>query len=402
MLHIKARHSGTLTAALMVIIALALTGLRTGAIDPGEWPRVIADWPETLREISFAEAWPMRPLLIWTGIIICLTQSASLSGLNLAVFSLSRLHLETAAEKRDRNARRVLALRRNSNFTLTTILWGNVSVNVLLTLLADSVLFGLSAFFFSTVVITLFGEIVPQAYFSRHALRVAGFLTPLLRFYQVLLWPLAWPSGKLLDAWIGQEGIPWLRENELHHLLELHAREIDTEISQVEATGAINFLKLDDIPVGREGEPLDPRSVIRLPFQNGRPVFPKMQRTAEDPFLQKIAASGKKWVVLIDDRGEPLRIMSAPTFLRTALFKDTPFDPQRLCHHPLVVFDSTRPLGQVLHRLTFRPEKPGDDVIDEDLILVWEDNQRRIITGSDLLGRLLHKIARPATPLTSK
>ena len=402
MLHIKARHSGTVTAILLVSIAFALAGFRTGAIDPELWQAVLAAWCETLDSVAFTDAWSISPLLIWIGIVICLSQSASLSGLNLAVFSLSRLHLETSAEKGDRNAQRVLALRRNSNFTLTAILWGNVSVNVLLTLLADSVLFGLSAFFFSTVVITLFGEIVPQAYFSRHAMRVAGFLTPLLRFYQVLLWPLAWPSGKLLDAWIGQEGIPWLREHELHQLLELHAREIDTEISQVEATGAINFLKLDDIPVGQEGEPLNPLSVITLPFRDGRPVFPTMQRNADDPFLQKIASSGKKWIVLVDDRGEPRSVMSAPTFLRAALFGAAPFDPHALCHHPLVVFDSTRPLGQVLHRLTVSPEKPGDDVIDEDLILVWEDNRRRIITGSDLLGRLLRKIARPAPPLKPK
>ncbi len=38
------------------------------------------------------------------------------------------------------------------------------------------------------------------------------------------------------------------------------------------------------------------------------------------------------------------------------------------------------------------PERPGDDVIDHDLILVW-GAQKRIITGSDLLGRLLRGIA---------
>lgn len=38
----------------------------------------------------------------------------------------------------------------------------------------------------------------------------------------------------------------------------------------------------------------------------------------------------------------------------------------------------------------------GDDVIDEDLVLVWECEVRRIITGADLLGRLLRGIARPA------
>lgn len=180
MLHIKARHSGTITAALLVFIGLALAVLRTGAISPGEWLAIPADWSEAPGDDYRIGKWPMNTLLIWTGILICLSQSAALSGLNLAVFSLSRLRLETAAEKGDRNAMRVLSLRQSSNFTLAVILWGNVSVNVLLTLLADSVLAGLSAFFFSTVMITLFGEIAPQAYFSRHALRVAGLLTPLL------------------------------------------------------------------------------------------------------------------------------------------------------------------------------------------------------------------------------
>jgi hypothetical protein len=50
----------------------------------------------------------------------------------------------------------------------------------------------------------------------------------------------------------------------------------------------------------------------------------------------------------------------------------------------------------VLNRLTVRPERPGDDVIDEDLILVWTPGAKRIITGSDLLGRLLRGIARVA------
>jgi metal transporter CNNM len=37
-------------------------------------------------------------------------------------------------------------------------------------------------------------------------------------------------------------------------------------------------------------------------------------------------------------------------------------------------------------------ETPEDDVIENDLILVWS-TRKRIITGSDLLGRLLRGIA---------
>jgi len=83
----------------------------------------------------------MTPL-IWMGIALCISQSAILSGLNLACFSISRLHLELEAAKNNKHARRVLALREDSNFLLVTILWGNVSVNVLLALLSGSVLAG--------------------------------------------------------------------------------------------------------------------------------------------------------------------------------------------------------------------------------------------------------------------
>lgn len=336
----------------------------------------------------------MNEALIWLGVFGCLAQSAIFSGLNLAVFSLSRLRLEAAAEAGDAQARAALALRRNANFTLATILWGNVGINVLLTLLADSLMAGITAFLFSTILITFAGEVFPQAYFSRHALRMVSLLSPLLRLYRVLLWPVAWPTSRLLDLWVGPEGTPWFREAELRELLQHHARSPESEVSRLEATGAINFLALDDIAVGDEGEPLDPLSVVSLPIKGHVPAFPPFVRSADDPFLRKLEASGKKWVVLTDEAGDPRFVMDAYGFLRDALFAGEEFDPVLPCHRPLIVWDATLPLGQVLNRLTVRPERPGDDVIDQDLILVWTPNMKRIITGSDLLGRLLRGIAR--------
>lgn len=335
----------------------------------------------------------MSDLLTWVGIVVCLSQSATLSGLNLAVFTVSRLRLETTARSGNADARRVLALRQDANYTLATILWANVAVNVLLALLAESVLAGVAAFLFSTVLITLVGEIIPQAYFSRHALWVAARLSPLLRLYRLLLWPVAKPVGRLLDVWVGPEGINWLREKELREVLQHHARNAETEVSRVEARGAVNFLALDDLPVGAEGESVDPRSVVTLPFEGGWPEFPKFERRADDPFLRELEASGKKWVIIVDQSDVPHHVMDAHEFLRDALFGETDFDPRVHCHRPLVVDSTSTPLGQVLGRLTVRAEAKGDDVIDEDLILVWASDDKRIITGSDILGRLLRGIA---------
>lgn len=44
--------------------------------------------------------------------------------------------------------------------------------------------------------------------------------------------------------------------------------------------------------------------------------------------------------------------------------------------------------------LTVHFEKPGDNVIVEDLTLIWTNSKRYIITGSGLLGRLLRRITR--------
>lgn len=330
---------------------------------------------------------------IWIGIALCVSQSGMFSGLNLAIFSVSRLRLEVQAANGGRAAAALLELRRDANLTLSTILWGNVAVNVLLTLLSDSVLAGISAFVFSTVVITFFGEIIPQAYFSRHALGVAARLKPLLRIYGWLLYPVAKPTAAMLDWWLGPEAITFFRERDFHALIMKHVEAGSGEMGRLEAIGALNFLDLDDIAVVEEGEPVDPRSVVTLPLAGGRPVLPHFERSSEDPFLRKLDSSGKKWVIFVDSAGQPSLVLDAHHFLRDSLFETVPAKPETYWHRPIIVTDSRTRLGDVIGRMRVVPQHPQDDVIDNDLILVWEPRQRRIITGADLLGRLLRGIA---------
>jgi metal transporter CNNM len=113
-------------------------------------------------------------MLAWIAISLCVVQTGIFSGLNLALFSVSKLRLEVETAGGNTDAAKLCALRSDSNFALATIIWGNVATNVVLTLLSESVLAGLGAFLFSTVVITLLGEIFPQAYFTRNALPLAA------------------------------------------------------------------------------------------------------------------------------------------------------------------------------------------------------------------------------------
>lgn len=333
---------------------------------------------------------------IWMGILLCVSQSAIFSGCNLAVFSLSRLGLEVELEAGNRHAPKILALRRDSNFLLTTILWGNVGVNVLLTLLSDSVLAGAAAFLFSTVVITLFGEIVPQAYFSRNALKVAGLLAPLLRVYQVILYPVAKPTAMLLDVWLGKESTRYLGERHLHAFILKHVESPDAkDINRLEGMGALNFLTIDDVPIKTEGTPLDTDSIFSLPYKDSSPVFPRYQSDPSDPFLAKIEASQNKWLILTDEAGEPRHALDADGFLRRALFDGNQVDPAKFCHRPVIVRSSDEPVGSALSKLRFSPSEQGEQIIENDIILLWSE-QRRIITGNDILGRLMQGILGPA------
>jgi metal transporter CNNM len=329
--------------------------------------------------------------IVWVGILFCISQSAMFSGLNLALLGISRLRLEVDASMGNAAAVKILALRQDSNFLLTTILWGNVSINVLLTLLSGSVLTGLAAFFFSTFVITFAGEIIPQAYFSRHAMRMGSMLAPLLRFYQLILYPVAKPSALMLDWWLGEESIRYFRESDFHTLIHKHIEAEGSDVSRLEGVGALNFLALDDITVTQEGEHVDPDSIIQLSMKDGVPQFPTFEHDAEDPFLQAINRSGKKWVIIVDEQQQPSMVLNANGFLRGAVFGKEKINPYVYCHRPIIIHDASTLLGKVLSRLKVDPKSAGDDVIDNDLILIWS-KEKRVISGADILGRLLRGI----------
>ena len=329
--------------------------------------------------------------IVWIGIVVCLCHSAMFSGLNLAFFSLSRLRLEAEAAAGNPAANKILTLRRDANFLLTTILWGNVGINVLLALLSNSVMTGVVAFIFSTVIITIAGEIAPQAYFSRRAMRMASLLSPVLRFYQRVLYPVAKPSAWILDKWLGKEGIEYLKERQIVGVIQQHIESEHGEIDFIEGRGALNFLDIDDIPIADEGESVDPRSIISLPTRVDLPILPEVNSTA-DEFVQSVNASGHKWVILTGSDGEPELLLDANSYLRAIMFDAATTDGYAHCHRPIVVTNPNSPLGHIIGELKKAIGAESDAAIEKDIVLLWTPERKQVITGADLLGRLLRGI----------
>jgi metal transporter CNNM len=342
-------------------------------------------------------------LLTWLGIAACLSQSAMFSGSNLAFFSLGRMRLEAEVEKGNESALRILNLRKDSNLLLCTILWGNVSVNVLLALLSDSVMAGVGGFVFATVGITFFGEIIPQAYFSRHALKVGAKLAPLLRFYQMLLFPFAKPCALILDGWIGPEGPTFYRERDIEIILEKHISEQSSEISANEGRGALNFLDLDDRFIIDEGNSINADTIYTMPSKLDLPTLPGPDTDEGREFIKQLNKHPNLRAVILDEYdGKPELIINTTEYLSTLYAVNqqqengdvSEIDIYEFCHRPIIVFDSHTTLDDVLGEFVVEANDKNDHVVDRDVVIFWNNEQKRIITGADIFGRLLRGIAR--------
>jgi hypothetical protein len=114
---------------------------------------------------SFLSAVPIPVQIIF--IIILLSLSAIFSGLTLGLMSLDLTGLEIVMAGDDPKlaqcAKDIYPIRKRGNLLLCTLLLGNVSVNSLLSIFMANFTNGIIGFLTSTVLIVIFGEILPQA-----------------------------------------------------------------------------------------------------------------------------------------------------------------------------------------------------------------------------------------------
>ncbi|OLQ16951.1 hypothetical protein ChUKH1_09210 [Cryptosporidium hominis] len=156
--------------------------------------------------------------------------SALFSGLTLGMMTQDLLHLKiTSSSKNNKNAafyaKRLLPLRTNGNFLLVTLLFGNVTVNTGLSILISELTSGWLAFTVSTILIMIFGEIIPQAICSRYGLYIGGFFSPFIRLIQIILFPLLKPISVILDKAVGKTNEKIYTREELNTLLEHHSKK---------------------------------------------------------------------------------------------------------------------------------------------------------------------------------
>lgn len=158
--------------------------------------------------------------------LICL--SALFSGLTLGLLGLDKMGLQIVIGGDDliaaKYARAILPIRENGNLLLCTLLLGNVSVNSMLSILMANMTSGVVGFLSSTILIVIFGEIIPQASCSRHALKVGYYSLPVVKIFICIFFLASYPLGYMLDKLLGEDIGTIHTVTELRKMLQLHVQ----------------------------------------------------------------------------------------------------------------------------------------------------------------------------------
>jgi metal transporter CNNM len=173
-------------------------------------------------------------LFIALAVLLLVLVSAICSGLNIAVMSLDMGDLRRKAKLGNKQAQRVLPLRRHTHLTLAAILFTNVAAVSGTSLVLDQRLEGWLAGLLSTLLIVVFGEVIPQALFSKNALGWSSRFAPLLKFMIVITYVLSKPLQLLLDKLFPRQRTKLQSRRELGLLITEHQENKGSELDDDE------------------------------------------------------------------------------------------------------------------------------------------------------------------------
>lgn len=192
-----------------------------------------------------------RYLLIaeYVGVVLLNLLSALFSGLVLGLLSLDVTELEIlkkcGTETERRYAAAIIPMRRNSNLLLCSLVIGNVVVNAGLQWLLDTLLHGYIGFISTTVCITIFGEILPQAVCARYGLAIGAKTVWITWIVILITFPVAYPLSLILDCLLGEEIVFVYDRERLQEYIRLTKNNNNFDAQEINIiTGALKIKKM--------------------------------------------------------------------------------------------------------------------------------------------------------------
>lgn len=223
-------------------------------------------------------------------LVALLIASGFFSGSETALFALTDVELGEMAEGNARERRAVELVRRPER-TLATILLSNMILNVVISVLATTValrIFGSAgiaiAIPVATILLLLFGEIVPKSVGLRQSRPIARLAAPILGILTRVLGPIAGLLESMAAAVAGPPVQSSLDREELGTLVRVAHREGDLTRFEARVLGRVLPFeetpiercmtpRVDVVRVARDATATEARAAFHLSGRSRLPVF---------------------------------------------------------------------------------------------------------------------------------
>lgn len=197
--------------------------------------------------------------------MVLVLAGGAFAGLTIALMGQDSIYLQVIAQDREepqrKNAKRVYdLLKKGKHWVLVTLLLSNVIVNETLPVVLDRCFGGgVAAVVGSTVLIVIFGEVLPQSICVRYGLQIGGYMSKPVLMLMWAMFPIAWPTAKLLDWLLGEDHGTVYKKSGLKTLVTLHQSlgEASERLNEDEVTIISAVLDLKRKPVEEVMTPMD-------------------------------------------------------------------------------------------------------------------------------------------------
>lgn len=304
-------------------------------------------------------------------ILICF--SAMCSGLNVSLMSLSLADLKRKAKLGNVHAQKVLPLRKTTHLTLAAILLTNVAAVSATSLVLESVLFGLIAGIVTTILMVIFGEILPQAIFSRNALVYCARFAPIMRFMIIVTYPISKPLQLLLDKLFTRQESHLHTRHELGIIIAEHLGHDQSELDE------------DEVEIIRGALQLSEKQVrdIMLPIEEVFWLTPSTRLTSEK--IQEIKQVGRSRIPVFNTKLTRCNGVILMKDLVNMDFDEKPYYVSDLILHPVQMVGSKTALDTMLRKFI--------STSTHLIPIVKEDHVIGIVTIEDLIEEIVgHEI----------
>ena len=327
------------------------------------------------------------PLHILIGSIVGLViLSAFFSGSETSLTSASKPRMHNLAKSGKKNAKIFEALFKDKELLICTILFANNLVNVLASALATKILIELTntdGIFYATIIMTLmilvFGELIPKTLALSKADNYALKISPFIRLLVILLYPLTFTLNFIVYILLKIVGVNYSnfkkeeisekREEELRGAIDLHGEDS----SRDEKNMLKSILDLDEITVGS----------IMIPRKD---IFSLPVKITYNDLLEELENSPHSRIPIWEKN--PENIIGVFHVRRLISYKNSDskkFNIKSLCQKPWFIPESTKLDNQLME---FKKRKEHFSIVVDEYgeflgIVTLEDIIEEIVGDID-------------------